>query len=139
MTKKQQAEQERAQAQENLRAKLPPGSAVYAKVEHVSKSGMMRVIRLYIKSENGIDEITHEAAIAADHTWNQKHWGIQMGGCGMDMCFAAVYELSHSLYPKGYECAGKDRCRSNDHNNGDRDYTPHWHSSGGYALVYRSL
>jgi hypothetical protein len=42
----------------------------------------------------------------------------------MDMGFALVHELSGRLYPDGFGCLG-ERCPSNDHRNGDRDYTPH--------------
>jgi hypothetical protein len=31
------------------------------------------------------------------------------------------------------------RCPSNDHSNGDRDYSPHHHGSGGYAVSHRWL
>jgi hypothetical protein len=61
-----------------------------------------------------------------------------MGGCGMDMGFAAVYGLSYALFGKGFECTGPN-CPANDHSNGDRDYTPHMHSDGGYALKHRWL
>lgn len=56
-----------------------------------------------------------------------------MGGVGMDMGFALVHELSYSLWPNGFECTGQ-RCPSSDHANGDRNYEPHHHASGGYAL-----
>ena len=52
------------------------------------------------------------------------------------MGFAVIYELSQALFPKGFECIG-EKCPSNDHSNGDRDYTPHHHNSGGYALKHR--
>jgi hypothetical protein len=82
----------------------------------------------------------------------------------MDMGFHLVYTLSYALYPQGFGCVG-ERCPSNDHSNGDRDYTPHgcydengaledrepgpgelrdgcrrhWHRDGGYALTQRWL
>jgi hypothetical protein len=59
-----------------------------------------------------------------------------MGGCGMDMGFSLVYNLSYALHPDGFECIG-DRCPSNDHTNGDRDRTPHHHKDGGYSLRQR--
>lgn len=39
---------------------------------------------------------------------------------------------------RDFECIGHG-CPSNDHCNGDRDYTPHHHNSGGYALKHRWL
>jgi hypothetical protein len=42
---------------------------------------------------------------------------IVIGGCGMDMGFHLVYELSHVLYASGYACLGKGACPSNYHVN----------------------
>jgi hypothetical protein len=53
-----------------------------------------------------------------------------MGGAGMDMGFALVYNLSRSLYPNGFDCIGES-CPSNDHVNG---YNRSHHADGGYAL-----
>lgn len=40
------------------------------------------------------------------------------------MGFHVVYGLARTLWPDGYGCIG-EHCPSNDHSNGDRDYTPH--------------
>jgi len=128
---------------------------VYTKLDHVSKSGMMRVIDLYVIRDNVPLRISWSAALATGYKYNQKHEGMQMDGCGMDMGFAAVYALSRALWPKGFGCIGEG-CGSNDHSNGDRNYTPnrnegitsdkdgnqrevntHWHSDGGYILNHR--
>jgi hypothetical protein len=56
----------------------------------------------------------------------------------MDTGFHLVYNLGYVLFPLGFECTGCDEppnlCPSNDHSNGDRDYAPHNHKDGGYAL-----
>jgi hypothetical protein len=76
--------------------------------------------------------------------------GLKVSGVGMDMGFSVVYDLSSYLFDKGFMCTGerkideqgnrvKDWCPSNDHVNGDRDYTPHLHTSGGYALKQKWL
>jgi hypothetical protein len=74
-----------------------------------------------------------------------KRDGVIVGGCGMDMGFHLISELSATLFPDGFGCTG-DKCPSNDHTNGDREYTPHiagatvrWHKSGCYALRHRWL
>ncbi len=174
------------EAQADLRRMLPPGSTVQTILRHVSRSGMTRAISPVVDGE--------------DATWlvckafpffkrDNRHGGIRVGGCGMDMGFWLVYELSHALYPGGFECIGENlepcatcggsgsrataktakgsalerhersgtpcdacggdgwtgryvgfgHCPSNDHSNGDRDYSPHHHSSGGYALSQRWL
>ena len=105
MTKLQK--EEMFKARENLKAMFEREKTdrVYTTLEHVSKSGMMRVIRLYIIGEDKSPlNITHLACNAIPTKFNTKHYGMEMGGCGMDMGFAAVYELSVSLYcPDKYE------------------------------------
>ncbi len=134
-------ERERQEAIASLRELLKPGDIVYTHVDHVSRSGMSRSIDVRIIRNNTPRWIARTVATAIDMGFDEKHQAVKMGGCGMDMGFALVYELSHILFPGGFECTGSaesngfaHRCPSNDHSNGDRDYTPHHHSSGGYAL-----
>jgi len=91
--------------------------------------------------ELGRDEIAGERSTrdTVDHihpNWavgkalQLRHWkrngreqdALLIGGCGMDMGFHLVYELSSVLYGKGYQCLGKGQCPSNYHVNhrGDR-------------------
>jgi hypothetical protein len=58
----------------------------------------------------------------ATSTRLHKDSGLIIGGCGMDMGFALVYELSHALYGDGYACLGKGAdgrrvCPSSYHSN----------------------
>jgi len=124
-------------AREHLRELLPPGATVKTILRHVSRSGMMRAISPIVDCEDVTWLVVQ--AFPKRFKFNRKHGGITMGGAGMDMGFALVYNLSHYLYTDGFECIGdserySERCPSNDHSNGDRDYTPHLHKSGGYAL-----
>lgn len=123
MTRAQQAD--RDEAREQLRKLLKPGDIVECILRHVSRSGMRREISLYGPGREWLDGY----AARALGLRRGKHDGIVMVGCGMDMGFALVYELSHALWPDGFGCIGDDgngkRCPANDHNNGDRDYTPH--------------
>jgi len=139
MTKAQTQERNEAIAQ--LRAMLPPGSTVHTVLRHVSRSGMSRSVSLVIAEDGQPWDISYLAARALGDRMDPNHGGIKMGGAGMDMGFALVYNLSTVLYRDGFECIGEgdadrwgSRCPSNDHSNGDRDYTPHHHTSGGYAL-----
>jgi hypothetical protein len=162
-TKKSDTERDEAIAQ--LREWLPPGSTVYCVLRHVSRSGMQREISLHsVDSGNGkradISWLSGLAARALGMRLGKRD-GIIVGGCGMDMGFHLVYELSHTLHPSGFGCVG-ERCPSNDHSNGDRDYTPHgafrpdlagklpsglydpesqshkhWHNESGYALRHQ--
>ena len=158
MTKAQQ--QEREEARERLREILKPGDTVWTVLRSMSRSGMSRSIDAYkltAQPDGSTDRLwlSRLVARAGIGSWDNKREAVRMGGCGMDMGFALVYELSHALWPKGYGCTG-EKCRSNDHSNGDRDYTPHghrkavhvpndpdalkhWHTDGGYALEHRWL
>lgn len=137
LTKAQQAEHE--QAKDKLREMLKPGDTVYTILRHVSSSGMMRHISLVTKD---MQDITHLAAVVLGEKIADDG-GLKRGGCGMDMGFDAVYQLSRYLFPDGFTCTGKHEpgnyCPSNDHTNGDRNYEPHHHASGGYALCQRWL
>jgi len=140
-----QAQQERDEAQAWLRERLKPGDIVYTQVLHVSRSGMSRVIAPYLIRDSEVTNLVPWVGKACGLALDRDRGGVKLGGCGMDMGFALVYELSHALYPAGFGCIG-EHCPSNDHLNGDRNYAPHveghnrhWHNSGGYALVRRWL
>lgn len=119
MTKAQKAE--RAEAIVDLRTYIKPGDTVYTILENVSRSGMSRTIRVCVPlvGSNGKADFlhpNHSVALAIGARRAKKGDGIVMGGCGMDMGFALVYELSHALYPE-YPCSGKGLCPSNYHTN----------------------
>lgn len=112
---KQQTEQ--AQAITTLREHLKPGDTVYTSVTHVARSGMSRSIRLFIIRDGAPWDISYFAARAMSDKIDQKNGGIRIGGCGMDMGFSLVYNLSRALFrDTGFACIG-DKCPSNDHNN----------------------
>lgn len=121
-----------------LRETLKPGDTVYTVVRHVSRSGMSRSISVVQLQDGEIFDWTLAVARALDERIDQNHDGVKVGGCGMDMGFHLVYELSHVLFRDGFDCIGEG-CPANDHNNGDRNYAPHKHSDPGYALKQRWL
>jgi hypothetical protein len=131
MTKAQALQQQ--EAIERLREMIKPGETLHTILRSVSRSGMTR----HISVLHGTNEITHLVARALDLK-RADDGGVKVGGCGMDMGFHVVYELSHALWPEGFECAG-ERCPANDHSNGDRNYAPHMHRDGGYAINQRWL
>jgi hypothetical protein len=90
---------------------------------------MQREITLITPSCQRID---HFAATVMEHRIG-SHDGIVVRGCGMDMGFHLVYNLSSILFADSFTCIGPG-CPSNDHSNGDKDYTPHLHTDAGYAL-----
>jgi hypothetical protein len=153
-------EAEQAEAIVNLKQLIKPGDTIYTTLRHVSRSGMQRVIDLNVIIDNEPRWIGYTAAKALGDRYDDRQ-GIVTDGAGMDMGFHLVYNLSRTLFPSGFGCTGEG-CRSNDHSNGDRDYTPHvnhatspdhicarepksctakkhWHNDGGYALQQRWL
>jgi hypothetical protein len=139
---------ERAEAIERLRELVEPGDHVSTILRHVSKSGMTRAISLVICKDDGWpNDISWLAARAMGEKIDQRHDGIKVSGCGMDMGFHLVYNLGRTLWPDGFLCTGEgtgwyDRCPANDHaNDRERDYRPgvRLHPDGGYALNHRWL
>lgn len=135
LTKKQEAEKERAEAIARLHEELKPGDTINCILRRRSASGMSRHISFVIAVEGGVRDITWLVARALKERINRDTGGIVVSGCGMDMGFHVVYNLGYVMFPKGVPCAGKGVCLSNDHNNGDRDCTKgKTHGDGGYAF-----
>lgn len=117
----------------NLHKWLKPGDTVYTILEHVSRSGMSRQIRVTVPTigaDGKVDFIHPNYAVGivtglrhAMRNGRQQD-ALVIGGYGSDMGFELVYTLSRKMFPTGFGCIGPD-CPSNDHSNGDRDYTPH--------------
>jgi hypothetical protein len=131
----------------SLRELFPIGSTVHTKLLHVSRSGMLRSFAVLVPEGNSIRDVSGLVARAIGARLHQPTGGVAMGGCGMDMGYALTYSLARALYRDGFPCTGSDgyhsegvRCPSNDHSNGDRDYTAgRLHSNPGYALTHRHV
>jgi hypothetical protein len=119
-----------AKATEYLHEYLKAGDKVYTILRQVSRSGMSRHISV-LTSKNY--DITYLVAKVLGERRNENDGGLVVSGCGMDMGFEVVYRLGYALFPDGFQCIG-EHCPSSDHSNGDRNYTPHLHKSGGYAF-----
>lgn len=122
-TKAQQAE--RAEAIAKLREWIKPGDTIYTILRNVSRSGMQREIGVCIVKDGEMLHPNYSVAKALDCRQG-KNDGIIMGGCGMDMGFALVYNLGMTLWPNGTDKPHGTR-------NGEPD------SDGGYALKQRWL
>lgn len=128
-------------ARDSIREWIKPGQTIFYNVKHVSASGMTREISLHFIEDGDIRWLSGMAAKACGRRLG-KHDGVIIGGCGMDMGFALIYELGRVLYPEGVPCAGKDRCQSNDHVNHGPDrqmYGERIHRDGGYAFKSRQI
>lgn len=86
----------------NLHEILKPGDTVYTNVLSVARSGMSRTIKCYMVREGEMSDITYPVAQITGYSI-AKNGGIRIGGCGMDMGFALVYELSRKLFPTDQE------------------------------------
>jgi hypothetical protein len=111
---------------------VKPGATVYCVCEHVSSSGMTRHIRLLVPSRDQhnkgrliIRDISGLAAKLCGYK-QSKGGALIMGGCGMDMGFAAVYALGQHMWPKGTP-------KPHGRRNGEPD------TAGGYALRHQWL
>ncbi len=72
------------------------GKTLFVMVTSVSASGMSRTMRVF--TSNGINdlvEVTHSVASVLDLSKTNK--GLRIRGCGMDMTFALVNDLNHTL------------------------------------------
>ena len=106
MTKTKITQEDRDFAIKYLKTMLPVGARVYTKLEHVSTSGMSRVISFYVPllgdTETGelyIHSLNYYTAQALDMKLDPKHnGGIKVSGCGMDMGYHLVSNLAHALY-----------------------------------------
>lgn len=133
----QTSKTQRLEVIERLQEWIHPGDKVYTSVTHVSYSGMTRHIKVTAIKDNEPIHLSYNVARALDLRLGNNQT-VKVSGCGMDMGFALVYDLSHTMFPDGFDCIGSG-CPSNDHSNGDRDYEPHNHRDGGYALIQRWL
>lgn len=144
-----------AESMASLRESLKPGDTVTSVIRSVSRSGMSRTLDVYkfeVSGEhwktrdNGVRTLwlTFHVARVLGLSRPRDGDALRVDGCGMDMGFHICYSLSARLWPDGFVCIGEG-CPSNDHTNGDRNYSPtfrgkpHVHRDGGYALQHRWL
>ena len=107
-----------------VRALVKPGDTIHTILRHVSRSGMSRNISPVLLRDGDTLHLSRSVAVILGLPVVEGSWdAVKIGGCGMDMGFSLVYNLSSRLFPDGYGCVG-DRCPANDHSNDDRSYMP---------------
>lgn len=120
----------RRKAEDALRPLLTPNGndrrTVYTLVTHASASGMSRCIRLFVIEDNQPRDITGYVARALGYRVSDRHGGVVVTGCGMDMGFHVVRNLGYHLFPNGTNAPHSQR-------NGKPD------TDGGYAILQRWL
>lgn len=139
-TKAQQTEQQ--EAIDRLRAILTRGQTVYTKVDHVSRSGMLRHISVYVmaeyeragRKECAPQNISYWVALAIGNT-RAEDGGVKVGGCGMDMGFHLVYTLAATIFRDDPRVATEEEIAACPRYQGPESY----YKRGGYALSQRWL
>lgn len=86
---------------------LTEGSKVYTILRRVSASGMTRHLSVIMAQEGEVLDITYYVAGVLDESLHEVngHRTIKQNGCGMDMGFNLIYNLSSVLF-KGQDRAG---------------------------------
>jgi hypothetical protein len=94
----------KSESADMLRKFAPEGSTIYCVLRSVSKSGMSRRIDFYVIARAQEREWMQCLSGWISHlglgAWNPDKSGLMIRGCGMDMGFHVVYELSYALYGK---------------------------------------
>ena len=90
------------QAIEQLREEIKEGDTLWTQLQHVSKSGMTRHIGVRHIKDNYPLNYTYIVAKALGSKVSDRYDGIKREGCGMDMGFDLIYNLSYVLYGDGY-------------------------------------
>lgn len=76
---------------------------IYTVLDHVSSSGMFRLISLHAVKGKDIIRLNFLVDKLGLYSKDKNRTGLRISGCGMDMGFAIVYDLSSAVF------AGKDR------------------------------
>ena len=89
-------------ALKHLKEWLKAGDKVYTTIDHVVPSGMTRWLQVFLVRDNQKINISWHCAVLLDLPYNTGgHYGVRVGGCGMDMGFHLVYTMSRVLFPEG--------------------------------------
>lgn len=114
--KKSEREKLEAEAKFSLLMLVKPGDTVYTELLNVSRSGMYRRISAYVVKDGEMIKLDRLAIrLGVGDSPRNGNAGIGVGGCGMDMGFSIVYNLSRVLFGGGVNA----------------------HVDGGYALKHR--
>ena len=119
------------QIKEELRKLLKEANyKVYTSLKHVSSSGMFRVIDCLILIDNKPIHINWYIEQLRLYKRHKNKEGLRVSGCGMDMGFSVVYNLSGVLYPKGFRSFHRNAI--NGMKPSEKGYN--WDNDGGYRL-----
>ncbi len=94
---------EKERIKEILQDMFPQGSTAYTFVTKVAPSGMSRHIMVAGSRKKGhVQNVSWYIAELLDYKYKPDTRSVFVCGCGMDMGFHLVYDLSSVLYGDGY-------------------------------------
>lgn len=97
------------QARAKLREWIKPGDTVHTILDHVSRSGMSRTIRVVLLKNSDALHPNHAVATVLGYPQAKRGDALVVGGCGMDMGFHVVHSLGYALFGKeASEGTGKE-------------------------------
>lgn len=126
-----------AESRARLLKLCPPGTTIYCTLRHVSRSGMLRHISLHVVKKGTPVSLSWDAARVLGWSLNdgRSHWAIKVDGCGMDMGFHLVNQLSYALH--GWKDKGADAIEQSQTG---RPFKPRrGHFRAGYSLRHEWL
>ena len=85
-----------------LKETLKENDEILYQVTHVARSGMSRHIKFYVVRDNKLLNLTYNICDEFDYTYKNNTNSLFIRGCGMDMGFHVVYQLSDALFNDGY-------------------------------------
>ena len=92
---------DKKQAVQEVKKLVKKGDIIYCILDHVSQSGMMRHISFFVIKKNTPIRLNWYISHILDYKLT-KEKSLKVSGCGMDMGFSVVYNLSQELFKNGY-------------------------------------
>jgi hypothetical protein len=83
-----------------LRRLCPPGKTIYTILRNISRSGMTRRISAVVIHGGEPMQLDWLICKIGLFSLSNKHEGMIVRGCGMDMGLHVVYALGRTLYPQ---------------------------------------
>jgi len=80
---------------------------VYATLRKVNKSGTIRQIGFYYTKNNKLLTLNKLIHDVTEYKFNDKHNGLIIGGCGMDVAFKTLSTFYSLIGIKNHELAAK--------------------------------
>ena len=94
--------EEKKTAIETLKKEIKKGDSIYTVLTKVNNMGTYRHIKPILFKDNQPLFLTYQIATALQYPIKEKTYSIGVGGCGMDMGFHLIYNLSSTLFGDGY-------------------------------------